>query len=106
MGFSSKQTGRTETKERASVHPSPQASLTCSLSGDESQGELSKQEGPLESTGPPALPQGVPGTAALGPGVRGGHRGVCSDLSLLICEGMGRCVDVVNYHDACHPQIV
>lgn len=59
------------------------------------------------NTGPPALPQGVTGNAALGPGVRRGHGGVCSDLSLLLTgERMGSCVNVVNYHDVCHLQII
>lgn len=78
------------------------------MSDHESQGKIQEAEGPFESTGPPALPQRVPETASLGPGVRGGCGGhVLTFLSFSFVEkGMGSCVGVVTNQDACHLQIV
>lgn len=52
--------------------------LPClQLFDDEPQGKkFNEKYGLLESTGPPALPQRVLETVALGPGVRGGNWGV------------------------------
>lgn len=76
------------------------------LSDDESQKKLSKQEGPSVSPGPLALPQRVTETAAVGPGVKGGHgRGHSDLLSPFLKKRMESWMNVANYHDACHLKI-
>lgn len=76
----------------------PQAFLTCNCLVMNHRETFNKHEGPSESTGPPALPQRVTGTAALGPGVRRGHGGVCPDLSQLCgCSKLSQCLSSANY---------